>query len=280
MPQFTSITRANTRSPPCQSKTTKKVVQADSKHEPRTLLSWQNARSLAVAPSSRAIGEIAMHQRFRGLGAATLSLLLASCARLYPAPTPLPKPTPALSLPAPVPLASPSPSTTPASFSVLYARDIQPQTSSQTCSLCHSGGGNAPQRALGTYAVDSIVNATRLRSMLWEYGHASETQLAQLDTWIKAGRPQTEIIPTPSPSPSPSSTPAPASTYFSPHASNWSSTHGDVVEAAGGVQNARITSGQNCASCHTTMRATDGSIPPSPGALRTCYTCHNGPGGP
>ncbi len=87
--------------------------------------------------------------------------------------------------------------------SILYSRDIQPLTSNPTCVGCHSG------TALGTYAVDSKVSASKLRSMLMSYGAVTGQPLENFDAWVAAGRPQTEIITTPTPAPVP---PAPAPT--------------------------------------------------------------------
>lgn len=64
-----------------------------------------------------------------------------------------------------------------------------------------------------------------------------------------------------------------------PHPAGWRYSHGDTVEHAGGYTSAKLASGATCASCHTGEKAADGSIPQSPGATSTCFTCHDGPQG-
>lgn len=64
-----------------------------------------------------------------------------------------------------------------------------------------------------------------------------------------------------------------------PHPAGWRNTHGDLVEHAGGYTSAKIDSGATCVSCHTAVKAADGTIPKSPGASYSCFSCHNGPDG-
>lgn len=154
--------------------------------------------------------------------------------------------------------------------SVSYAMDVQPLTGAASCKACHQGGGSAPQLNLGTFAVDSQANASKLRSMLVQYGKLQSGQLEKIDAWIAAGRPEAQTAV--------SSSPAAGGTA-SPHASGWRSQHGDMVQSVGGVQNAKLSSGMSCASCHTVAPDANGSIPRSPAANYTCYSCHNGPGG-
>lgn len=165
-------------------------------------------------------------------------------------------------------------SSSPTVSSVQYSQDIQPYTGAATCKACHQGGG-APQLSLGTYAVDSTVNASKLRAMLTQYGHLPAGQLARVDAWIAAGRPEAKTSVSPATTPTPTS----GTTAGSPHAAGWISQHGNVVQSAGGVHYAKIANGMSCASCHTVAPAADGSIPRSPGSSYTCYSCHNGPGG-
>lgn len=108
---------------------------------------------------------------------------------------------------------------------VHYAQDIQPLTGAQSCKACHQGGGGAPKLALGTYQVDSTVKAATLRSMLVSHGALSSDQLAKVDAWIQAGRPQnveasvpavvsTPVVPSPAPVQNTApSTPASSFTY-------------------------------------------------------------------
>lgn len=169
---------------------------------------------------------------------------------------------------------SKAPSTAPTTGSVLYSRDIQPHTQASSCKACHQAGGNGPQLSLGSYVVDAKVNGTTLRSMLNQYGNLQSGQLAMIDAWIAAGRPETEIPGSPAAS---SGSPSQAAT--SPHAAGWRSQHGHVVKSAGGVQYAQIQTGKTCASCHTIAATASGLIPQSPAATHTCFSCHNGPAG-
>lgn len=59
------------------------------------------------------------------------------------------------------------------------------------------------------------------------------------------------------------------------HPDKWTiEGHGAFVKAAGGLQSAKV-GGLGCAACHTTQRATDGSIPPSPhSGAKSCFVCH------
>lgn len=157
--------------------------------------------------------------------------------------------------------------------SVVYSQDIQPYTGAASCKACHQGG-SAPQLGLGTFAVDSQVNASKLRSMLNQYGNLPSGQLAKIDAWITAGRPEAQT-----PVSSTSSGTTNGTPQTSPHASGWRSQHGNVVQSAGGVHYAKISNGMSCASCHTVAPAANGSIPKSPAANYTCYSCHNGPSG-
>lgn len=166
--------------------------------------------------------------------------------------------------------------------SVLYSRDIQPLTGSPTCLACHQGGETAPQRALGTFAVDSTVDSASLRRMLVQYGQLNDTQLTGFDAWVAAGRPETEVAIAPSttsPTPSPTAAPSTKPTYTSPHANNWRAAHGNIVLQAGSAYEAQIASGATCNVCHTIDRLPDGSLPDSPASSYTCYSCHNGPTG-
>jgi len=61
----------------------------------------------------------------------------------------------------------------------------------------------------------------------------------------------------------------------SPHVIDWTDTHGKKVVQAGGYTKATFDS-KSCAVCHTTIKAEDGTIPKSPDAVSTCYTCHVG----
>lgn len=56
--------------------------------------------------------------------------------------------------------------------------------------------------------------------------------------------------------------------------------HGAIVKDAGGYQQAAVDQ-RSCASCHTTEKAADGSVPTSPrGAeVKSCFSCHAGPNG-
>lgn len=65
----------------------------------------------------------------------------------------------------------------------------------------------------------------------------------------------------------------------SPHDTGWRSAHGKAVTSAGGYDQAKVND-QSCSVCHTTEKAADGSIPESPLAESTCYSCHLGPTGP
>ncbi len=63
-----------------------------------------------------------------------------------------------------------------------------------------------------------------------------------------------------------------------PHASTWESTHGKAVAAAGGVASASIDvagTSTTCGTCHTTQKV-GGTVPASPKATSTCFTCHAG----
>lgn len=55
--------------------------------------------------------------------------------------------------------------------------------------------------------------------------------------------------------------------------------HGKAVTDAGGYKQAKVND-QSCDVCHTAEKAADGSIPASPLADSTCYSCHQGPTGP
>lgn len=60
------------------------------------------------------------------------------------------------------------------------------------------------------------------------------------------------------------------------HPADYLATHGDVVLDAGSVDKAKYD-GQTCATCHSTTKAADGSIPESPvSKAKTCFTCHPG----
>lgn len=63
-----------------------------------------------------------------------------------------------------------------------------------------------------------------------------------------------------------------------PHAADWRKTHGDAVERGGGYLQLLVR-GQHCSDCHTVARAADGTVPASPAAVATCFTCHDGPQG-
>lgn len=62
----------------------------------------------------------------------------------------------------------------------------------------------------------------------------------------------------------------------SPHPEKWN--HSLHVLEANGYQNATVD-GKSCATCHTTEKLPDGSIPKSPKASSTCFSCHGGPTG-
>lgn len=63
-----------------------------------------------------------------------------------------------------------------------------------------------------------------------------------------------------------------------PHLSTWKLQHSTFVVKAGGYKVAQVN-GKSCNVCHTTEKAADGSIPPSPVGSTTCFKCHNGPNG-
>jgi len=72
----------------------------------------------------------------------------------------------------------------------------------------------------------------------------------------------------------------------SPHASDWKMEHGPYVVRSGGATESAITNAdmgiqnQTCNTCHTVIKNGDGTIPPSPKAKSTCFTCHaTGPSG-
>lgn len=198
-----------------------------------------------------------------------------------------------LSLPAGTPSASPTtgpngivPVLVPA-MAFDYQQAIQPLTSSENCGACHATG-NAPRLNLGTYVFDSTCNADRLRSMLDKYGQLTASQLATLDAWIQAGRPQKVSqaqAPLPSgsagagsqPQPQPSPTAKPV--FSSPHIVGWKYVHGMLVKLEGGYQSAHISDGGACTNCHTAVKLPNGTIPDSPGSDVTCFSCHNGPTG-
>lgn len=63
------------------------------------------------------------------------------------------------------------------------------------------------------------------------------------------------------------------------HGRDWVEKHGQVVKAAGGPHMAAVDNGMKCIQCHTAVERADGTVPRSPGGIRTtCFSCH--PGGP
>ncbi len=61
-----------------------------------------------------------------------------------------------------------------------------------------------------------------------------------------------------------------------PHLTGWKAEHGAFTTKAGGYKVA-LVNGKSCNICHTTEKAADGSIPPSPVGSTTCFKCHEGP---
>lgn len=60
-----------------------------------------------------------------------------------------------------------------------------------------------------------------------------------------------------------------------PHLSDWKGKHSAFVKNAGGYKLALVND-KSCNICHTAEKAGDGTIPPSPMASKTCFTCHDG----
>lgn len=63
-----------------------------------------------------------------------------------------------------------------------------------------------------------------------------------------------------------------------PHLTGWLAEHGSFTNKGGGYKTA-LVNGKGCNVCHTTQKATDGTVPASPAATTTCYKCHEGPYG-
>lgn len=61
-----------------------------------------------------------------------------------------------------------------------------------------------------------------------------------------------------------------------PHLSDWKGKHSAFVKNAGGYKLAQVND-KSCNICHTAEKAPDGTIPPSPMASKTCFSCHEGP---